>query len=635
MFAWQATVQNEAGNVIPNPLITVRVKGTNALASIYATDGGAALPNPFTGDLEGFVKFFANPGVYLVTGASGSDATAVWEVELGVPVATQAQAVAGTSDAVFMTPLKVAQVLDTAVSAGSYASIAALQAASPNARIISVIIDGDIYKRDPAGTIVSANGARWTRQGPRRTVNFGLAYSQSNFANVDAPGTPWRVPPPDNLYVWNSGNWNGNVNPPVGTSFVRANTLAPRLVSAYWADIARKSPDEDFCIVIIARGGTGITALTGIQYRWDSATGTAPPNGHINLNAGNNLLRFSENDVFLDLRFTGTTSLGTDAFYPGRLQNNADPNSYITFTSTSAFTQQTGYRTQAITITGQNNWPPAEGAVVKLFTQQPRMDTIMRENVEAAMTNLGLTGQNRRIDKLFLWPTESDLNYRQAYINTDLPYLMSFLSQYRYGDTQELYTLPYPYGSGISQVREQWWNVIRSWVQRDPAGRKIVSLDNTPVEAWGDNNNIHVLTGYREMMGSMIARSEERGGVLPFATDCGVYTPTITSVANVASTTAYPVNWSRVGRSIRVSGMVQVTPTAADANTEVRISLPVAGSINLLTGLTGQAVSEVTRTPGIIVADTTNNAAILRFSQPNLLTNNWRFDFTYDYIPLA
>lgn len=83
MFAWQATVQGEAGNVVPLPVVTVYIEDGVTLASIY-TESGIALPNPLTGTLEGFVQFWADIGVYKIEGVSGSDRTEVWSVELGV-----------------------------------------------------------------------------------------------------------------------------------------------------------------------------------------------------------------------------------------------------------------------------------------------------------------------------------------------------------------------------------------------------------------------------------------------------------------------------------------------------------------------------------------------------------------------
>lgn len=91
MQAWQATVQDEQGNVVVNPSLTVYEADGVTLASIF-DETGAPRANPFIGSLEGFVQFFAEPGDYKVVGASGAEFTQVWNVTLwgkGLPITPQ------------------------------------------------------------------------------------------------------------------------------------------------------------------------------------------------------------------------------------------------------------------------------------------------------------------------------------------------------------------------------------------------------------------------------------------------------------------------------------------------------------------------------------------------------------------
>ena len=81
LVRWQATVQDDNGNTVVNPSITVRNAATNALASIY-DDAGVAKSNPFIGSADGFVSFKANPGRYIVEGASGAQVAEDWIVDL-------------------------------------------------------------------------------------------------------------------------------------------------------------------------------------------------------------------------------------------------------------------------------------------------------------------------------------------------------------------------------------------------------------------------------------------------------------------------------------------------------------------------------------------------------------------------
>lgn len=81
MKAWQATVQNEDGSVVINPILTVYDDDGDTLAKIFDEDGNPK-ENPFIGTENGFVQFFAEPGDYKVVGASGSEMTQVWSITI-------------------------------------------------------------------------------------------------------------------------------------------------------------------------------------------------------------------------------------------------------------------------------------------------------------------------------------------------------------------------------------------------------------------------------------------------------------------------------------------------------------------------------------------------------------------------
>ena len=95
LIAWQATVQDDEGNVIVNPSVTVRRASDDGLADIFDSEG-EALDNPYTGSSEGFVQFFAQPGKYTVQGARGGSVTQTWTVDL-VPFNENVNALAGLS----------------------------------------------------------------------------------------------------------------------------------------------------------------------------------------------------------------------------------------------------------------------------------------------------------------------------------------------------------------------------------------------------------------------------------------------------------------------------------------------------------------------------------------------------------
>lgn len=141
MFTWQATAQDEAGNVVPLPVVTVYLEDGATLASIFDEDG-TPLANPFTGTMEGFVQFQAYAGSYYIVGESGGAETEVWSVTLGL---NEAQ--------------------------GSYDEAVAF-AANSGFSVVSAIINGSLIEwvRDADGPCL--NGG-WAPAGDTTPFHFG------------------------------------------------------------------------------------------------------------------------------------------------------------------------------------------------------------------------------------------------------------------------------------------------------------------------------------------------------------------------------------------------------------------------------------------------------------------------------
>jgi hypothetical protein len=110
------------------------------------------------------------------------------------------------------------------------------------------------------------------------------------------------------------------------------------------------------------------------------------------------------------------------------------------------------------------------------------------------------------------------------------------------------------------------------------------------------------------------------------------YTPTLTNVTNVSASTAYPTQYSRVGRIVTVSGQVDIEPTGAGAF-EVGISLPVTSDIQQVWSCTGTCTSsDITDSPCYIKGDVANNRASLNGTAVNITNHLFYYVFTYRII---
>lgn len=111
----------------------------------------------------------------------------------------------------------------------------------------------------------------------------------------------------------------------------------------------------------------------------------------------------------------------------------------------------------------------------------------------------------------------------------------------------------------------------------------------------------------------------------------GTYTPVLTNVTNVSSSTAYSCQWVRIGNVVTVSGKVDIDPSAA-VLTELGMSLPVASAMTAQENLGGTAATAAAASViGTIRADATNDRAAFVFVASVTLANDSYF-FTFSYL---
>lgn len=111
----------------------------------------------------------------------------------------------------------------------------------------------------------------------------------------------------------------------------------------------------------------------------------------------------------------------------------------------------------------------------------------------------------------------------------------------------------------------------------------------------------------------------------------GTYTPTLTNVANAATTTASVCQYMRVGNTVTVSGKLTCTFSAANTLTQIGISLPIASNFANDNECGGGGGSHITNTvlSAYIIGDTTNNRAEMRCHSTSTASRTFFFSFTY------
>lgn len=113
----------------------------------------------------------------------------------------------------------------------------------------------------------------------------------------------------------------------------------------------------------------------------------------------------------------------------------------------------------------------------------------------------------------------------------------------------------------------------------------------------------------------------------------GTYTPTITGVANIDSSSDPTGRWSRVGNVVTVAGGVRIRPTAASTFSAYAVSLPIASGLGVdgeLGGSVGYSTGTVVVT-GVVYGDLTDDRAEVAFtSDAGGATQTHFFHFTYE-----
>lgn len=110
----------------------------------------------------------------------------------------------------------------------------------------------------------------------------------------------------------------------------------------------------------------------------------------------------------------------------------------------------------------------------------------------------------------------------------------------------------------------------------------------------------------------------------------GGWTPTLTAVANIASTTAVECRYIKLGALVFCFGRFTADPTSAALTlTTVRMSLPVSSTIISDAYIAGTGCEEINNDVVRVYGDTTNNEALFTWYPQNSSSQNVHFSFGY------
>lgn len=116
---------------------------------------------------------------------------------------------------------------------------------------------------------------------------------------------------------------------------------------------------------------------------------------------------------------------------------------------------------------------------------------------------------------------------------------------------------------------------------------------------------------------------------IPSPIAAGGFTPTITDIANVATSITRPGHYTRIGNVVTFVSRVYVDPTAAATQTQVQIELPVAPDLSAATTPLRGQVSTYDGT-GLIEGELTADEALLTFISVDTSSREVEYTITYE-----
>jgi hypothetical protein len=112
----------------------------------------------------------------------------------------------------------------------------------------------------------------------------------------------------------------------------------------------------------------------------------------------------------------------------------------------------------------------------------------------------------------------------------------------------------------------------------------------------------------------------------------GTYTPTLTNVTNVDASTAFVSQYRRLGDIVCVTGKVNIDATANTTSTDLGFSIPVASNFANEQELAGTMTSPSAQESGAVLADTTNDRAVVRYVSTGTGNTQHFVNFCYQVI---
>lgn len=114
------------------------------------------------------------------------------------------------------------------------------------------------------------------------------------------------------------------------------------------------------------------------------------------------------------------------------------------------------------------------------------------------------------------------------------------------------------------------------------------------------------------------------------SSESGRYTPTLTSVSNIAASTSSSCLYMRVGKVVTVSGYIEIDLTTGGVGAELGISLPFASDLSIYSDCAGVVIGNGVVDPAILVGDSTNNRATIQFKNTSAGNESYTFTFQYE-----
>lgn len=186
--------------------------------------------------------------------------------------------------------------------------------------------------------------------------------------------------------------------------------------------------------------------------------------------------------------------------------------------------------------------------------------------------------------------------------------------------------------SNIAENTNLYYTDARVGTYLTTNGYNVKLLSNVGAGAQVYQGNVSGNAALRSIVGTGLITVTQNANDITIAAPTitgGVYTPTLTNVANIQAATAFQCMYTRVDGMVTVHGRINIDPSTNSMATRIELSLPIASNLAAVGDLAGNVSCPDTQQAGGVYANVATDRAVIDFMAGSNQARDHYFNFMY------